>query len=247
SHKGTFRVYDFSNNVSQASFDFISTIKKMNCNDIKANDTTFFISYNKPFLHETTDIKLSTDELPAVYNDAYLIITSQNQEEGCFSKTFRLGDENIPIHNSINLSIKPNNLPDTLKSKALIAKVESKGRLSSAGGSFVNGFVTTKIRSFGNYAVAVDTIPPTIQATNLSSRNAPGKIKFRIKIKDNLSGINNYRATVNGKWMLMEYDSKTGTLTGETKVEKQNKNHRFALIVSDRKGNKSEYSSEMKY
>ncbi|MBK5285351.1 MAG: M23 family metallopeptidase, partial [Bacteroidia bacterium] len=60
SHTGIFRVYDFSNNMSQASFHFISTSKKMNCNDIKSNDTTFFISYNKPFLHETADVKLCT-------------------------------------------------------------------------------------------------------------------------------------------------------------------------------------------
>jgi len=246
-HTGLFRVYDFSNNISQASFSFKSTAMKSNCSEIKANDTTFLISYDKPFAFGSADIKLNTDKLPVVYEDTYLTITGQKQTGNYFSKIFKTGDAGIPVHNAISISIRPVNLPDAIKSKALLVKIESNGKLSSAGGSLANGFVTTKIRSFGNFAVTVDTIPPTIKATDLSSVKAPGKIKFRIKIKDELSGIGSYRAEVNKQWMLMEYDSKTGTLTGEMNLDKKNINYRFVLTVSDKKGNKSEYVSVIKY
>ena len=36
---------------------------------------------------------------------------------------------------------------------------------------------------------------------------------LQIKITDKLSGIKKYRASINGKWILMEYDAKKNILT----------------------------------
>lgn len=246
-HTGMFRVYDFNNNISEAAFNFSSAAKKIYCPQAASTDSPFLVEYDKLLTYEESELKIYSDKLPVVYDNTYITITNRGQEKNHFSKTFVVGADTIPIHNAITLNIKANNLPQPLRDKALIVKIEKDESETSAGGTFANGFVTAKVRSFGNYAVAVDTVPPEIKATNLSSRGKDAVIKFKIKISDDLSGIASYRATLNKKWFLMEYDAKTGLLTGEQKVSKKKTTYNFKLVVTDKKGNRSSHSAVIKY
>ena len=65
-----------------------------------------------------------------------------------------------------------------------------------------------------------------------------------MKIDDEGSGISNYRATVNGKWILMEYDYKTKTLTYDFNdgIITETKNN-LKVIVTDNVGNNSTFET----
>lgn len=245
-HKAVFKVTDFHNNKSEAVLKFKSSKQSVSCTVPSENDTTFFISCNKDFTRQAKNFKLSASKLPFVYDDTYIVISEREKDKKVYSKIYKIGEATIPIHNSVNVSIKPEKLPKWLFPKALLVKINSNGSMTSAGGSYKDGFVQGPVSSFGNYAIAVDTVPPVIKATNLSSRSGKGKIFFRVKITDELSGIGSYRATINKKWFLMEYDAKTGTLIGQKPIEKKGTYH-FTLTVADKKGNKSKYSSVMSY
>ena len=256
-HAVLFRVYDSGNNISQASIIFQSSSKKIICSNKTQNDTSYLITCCKPFSYERSGIKFSSDKLPAVYDDEYIDISKTNLGGNFFSNVFHIGDGSVPIHNPVNLSIKPNSLRASLKSKALIVKVDESGNISSAGGSFSDGFVSAKIRSFGNYAVAADTTAPLIGEivtrinqggyTGKGIINSKQKILIRIKISDELSGIASYRAAVNGKWLLMEFDAKSGMLTGELSFAKNKSKQKFVLTVTDKKGNKSQQTKMLNY
>ena len=245
-HKLVFKVTDFRNNVSEAVFTFKSAAKTLPCLVPSENDTTFFIAYNKSFKKNNKDFSISTGRMPFIYNDEYIVISERETNKNLFSKIYKIGEPAIPIHNAFNLSIKPEKLPKWLFAKALIVKIDNLGNISSAGGSYADEFVSASVSSFGNYAVVVDTVPPVIKATNLSSRSGKGKIFLRIKISDNLSGIATYRATLNKKWFLMEYDTKSGTLTGQQPISEKGK-YSFELVVTDKKGNKAKHSTVMNY
>ena len=60
----------------------------------------------------------------------------------------------------------------------------------------------------------IDTIAPVCKAKNFISGNRikPKQKSIQVKISDNLSGISSYNAYLNGKWLLAEYDGKSGTL-----------------------------------
>jgi hypothetical protein len=248
-HQAVFKVSDFHNNTSEAILNFKSSnAKSRSCNVVTpaANDTTFFVSSYKTFIKTTNDFSFSSGKFPSLYDDHYIVISKREKNKKLYSKIYKIGEPTIPIHNAFNLSIKPEKLPKRLFPKALIVKIDDSGYMSSAGGEYKDGFVNTSVSSFGNFAVAVDTIPPVIKAHNLSTRGGKEKIFFKIKITDELSGIGTYRATINKKWMLMEYDAKTGTLTGQKPIEEKG-TYNFELIVTDKKGNKSKYSAVMNY
>ena len=65
---------------------------------------------------------------------------------------------------------------------------------------------------------------------------------IRINIKDNLSGIKSYRAEIDGKWILMEYDYKNNKLIYSFDNSIKKGQHKFNLIVKDNVNNKSEYN-----
>src|SRR5678816_2293336 len=127
-----------------------------------------------------------------VYDDTYLVISERERTKTVYSKIYKIGERTMPVHNSFELSIKPQKLSKWLFPKALLVKIDSNGYMTAAGGSYKDGFVTASVSMFGSYAVAVDTVPPVIKAHNLSTRGEKGKISFKIKISDALSGIGSY-------------------------------------------------------
>jgi len=71
------------------------------------------------------------------------------------------------------------------------------------------------------------------------------KFKFiRIKISDDFSGIKSYRGTINGEWVLFEYEPKRKELTYQfsDKIFNSTK-HELRLEVEDNTGNKAIYET----
>jgi hypothetical protein len=57
-------------------------------------------------------------------------------------------------------------------------------------------------------------VPPVVRPKNFKEKQWLTNYRYlSLHISDNLSGIYNYSATLNGKWILMEYEPKTQTLT----------------------------------
>ena len=70
---------------------------------------------------------------------------------------------------------------------------------------WVNNKLTTKLKSFGGFSVAVDTLAPTIKGLNIYRGKTMTSSTIRMTIKDDMSGIKSYRGEIDGKWILMEY------------------------------------------
>ena len=152
-----------------------------------------------------------------------------------------------PIHEDFELKIKPEiNIPQALKSKALIARCEGTGAESGYDSEWDGEFVMAKTRSFGSYCVMIDTLKPTI--TNVSFKsNMSGQSQFTFKIKDNLSGIQSYNAWVDGKWILIEYDKKSKRIYHKFDGKITRGEHQLKLIVADRRGNEAIFENSFVY
>ncbi|MCX6284634.1 MAG: M23 family peptidase, partial [Bacteroidetes bacterium] len=162
------------------------------------------------------------------------------------ARLHRMHNEDTPLHVNCSLSVKPTNLPKELMDKAVIVAIESGHRFYSKGGVWEKGFLKTQIRDFGDYSIAVDTESPVIRPVNVKTgKNLRGQGSIMLKISDNLSGIKSWRGTMNGKWILMDYDAKNNLLTYFIDEHMAKGKNNFLLVVTDGVGNKSSYEASL--
>jgi hypothetical protein len=64
----------------------------------------------------------------------------------------------------------------------------------------------------------------------------------RFKIRDDLSGIGSFEASINGQFLLMHYDSKSATIWSEQLDKSVPLKGKFELTVTDNAGNKSTFT-----
>ena len=187
-----------------------------------------------------------TFDLPAdaLYEDLDFIYSSSPGVHSSCSPIYHLHNDLVPIHSACTLSIKSDNVPQTLINKALIVKVEPNGHFTGRSSKQVNGTISSIVREFGNYAIAADTISPVIRPINVGqNKNVSKQQTLCFRISDNLSGIRFYRGTLNGKWILMDFDAKSNLLvyTFDDRI-KPGKNN-FRLTVRDAVGNETVYNA----
>ena len=153
---------------------------------------------------------------------------------------YQLHDKPVPLHAGCPLVIGVRNYPVADMSKYYVAR-KYKGRKSSAGGSFKDGYMHTTIRELGTYSVAVDTVAPSIVPLNKPQWKT-GNIQF--KIRDAETGIKDYKVFIDGKFVLFKFASKNATLSCmHPNRIKRGMKHRMEVIVTDYCGNvaKEEY------
>lgn len=163
------------------------------------------------------------------------------------SKVHQIHYPYVPVHKPYELSVKTVHLPQQLEAKALMVKIDPTGKRSPVGGTFSNGWLTANPREFGNFAVVLDTVPPKIQSLSISDNKIlNNKSNIEFKISDNLSGIASYEGTIDGSWVLFEYDAKSGILvyTVDKKRLSLGKNHILQLKVGDERKNYSVYQAK---
>lgn len=197
-------------------------------------------SWNKDNVFETSNLKLNVPR-GALYDTMQFDYSSTNTAaKGFYSPLFKIHNPGTAIHTSCDLSILPIGLPENLKNKALIVGVNKM--LIAAGGEWEDEYLHTKIRDFGNYAVTVDTIAPKIKPLNFTNgKNVAAQQSLRVNITDDLAGIDSYKATLNGEWLLMDWDPKNDLLVYLMDERMKPGKNDFRLKVTDAVGNVSEF------
>ena len=95
----------------------------------------------------------------------------------------------------------------------------------------------------------LDNTKPTITPLNIkeNSQFSQANTIIRFTINDEHSGIKDYKAFIDGKWVLAEYDQKIKRLTiNLTKENISVGDHQLELNVKDEKNNTATYSTSFK-
>ncbi|WP_225872336.1 M23 family metallopeptidase [Pedobacter frigidisoli] len=194
--------------------------------------------YNKVNEFNTDDIKVIFPQ-GTLYNDLNFTYKKLPKPAGnSWSALHQIHNRYTPLHVGFELWIKTDNLPENLRSKALI--VNSNG--SSQGGSFDNGYVKATPKNFGSFYISTDTIAPRIVPVNIAEgKSMAGLSKIFFKISDNLSGIKSFNGYLDGQWVLMEFDTKTATLWHSFDERTGAGKHILELVVNDMKENTRHY------
>lgn len=168
--------------------------------------------------------------------------TSPSDQPDQYSPLHHLQDTRTPLHKYIEIGLKPDNLPEELRSKAVVAAC-NEGRPDNCGGAWVNGMLKTQVRNFGDYCIMVDTEPPAIVPV-IFGDDMRRKTAMAFRIRDNFAisgkaqGLK-FRGTVDGKWVLFEHDAKRARLTHVFDEHIGPGKHQLRLTVTDDRGNSS--------
>ncbi len=162
----------------------------------------------------------------SLYDTLYLPLAKRTSEA---AEVFTVGTSLSPLQSEVKVKLK------TEKSYGPKAAVYlGSGAYEYRGGTFENGYVTFDTRDWGNFSILEDSVAPTIYRIRCTPTSA------RFRIRDNLSGIAKYEANINGEWLLMIYDYKTGIIQSQRKDKRPLKGE-FVLRVTDRAGNTQTY------
>jgi hypothetical protein len=209
--------------------------------DTAVPDHTNIFKWNTNNYFENSNIRL---EIPrgSLYEDTPFEYARTDSKTDIYPYIHFIGSPVIPLHHSSKLSFFAGNIPDSLRSKTIIVKINENDKPSGGKGIWVGDWISTRINSFGKFTIDVDTIPPSIIPLNIKSGgNMTGQSAIRFKISDDRTGISGYKGFIDNKWVLFEYDPKNdliyyifdkSRLTSGTK-------HELSFTITDGVGNQS--------
>jgi len=161
---------------------------------------------------------------------------------------FILGDKNIGVHHNIEITVPVDISLVQNSDKLLVARVIDSEKYSSEGGIYKNGKISFKTKNLGEFIILLDTIAPRV-STHYFPENIKGISAFSLTISDNLSGIKHIKPSINGKWVLYDYDPKLNRLTFD--IDSENfglkEENLFELQVTDERGNSTNFSKSFTY
>ncbi|GET45778.1 M23 family metallopeptidase [Capnocytophaga felis] len=140
------------------------------------------------------------------YDDFLMQIESKND-------TLTLHNPATAVHKLFNLSFNNTKFSEKEAKQVFIARLNEKNKPSAERTIYKNGLFTTRTRNLGRFTLMKDTIAPTLRPLNFKNNATVTASALKVEIKDDLSGIESYSATLNGQWILFEYEPKTQTLT----------------------------------
>jgi len=231
------RVADYKNNESWVTVQIKGT--KTSITTPKTQIATpYYIKADQTI--NLTEGKVSVDFYKnTFYEDFYIDFEVKND-------TLKLHEDTKAAKKNFTISFDVSNYTDADKNNLYIARlVGYKKYPSYIYTKRKDDLLIARTKKLGTYTLATDTTKPLIKPINFKKEQWLSKYRFlKIKIDDEGSGISNYRATVNGKWILMEYDYKTKTLTYDfnDSVVLDTKNN-LKIIVTDNVGNNSTFET----
>ncbi|WP_372945396.1 M23 family metallopeptidase [Muriicola sp.] len=199
--------------------------------------TDHYISAGKP---NNFDLGRARVFFPAntFYEDFYIDLKSNND-------TVTIHNNSVPAHKNFTLTFDTQGYDEGFLKTAFIARLDERLRPDymktyKRGASF-----STRTRSLGTFTLARDTVPPTIRPKNFKSKQWLTNYRYlSLLISDDLSGIASYEATLNGEWILMEYEPKNNTITYNFDDKILDKKQcDLKVVVTDNVGNSTTFTS----
>ncbi|MDT3405251.1 M23 family metallopeptidase [Mucilaginibacter terrae] len=235
-HDVEYLVKDVAGNTSSLKLKVQSSIPK---DRPVVNYTGTKFNYNQRNEFNNGPVKVIV-ESGNLYDDLDFQYSTQPAKPGAFSATHRIHNRLTPIHENIEVWIKPDASIGHLANKAVIVNALS----GSVGGKYENGYVKAKPAGFGDFYIKVDTTAPRITPINIKDgANLAAVRSITLRASDDLSGIKSVVAKIDGKWVLLTQDYKTRIFKYTFDENVGAGKHEFEVTVTDAKDNVAQYKA----
>ena len=205
SYDYSIRVTDFAGNERVVRIPILGKMK-MKVTPQPEKVTEFFVEANKPSAFEDKGIDVYIPK-GSLYDDIYLDIVFEDEK-------VKVHEDVVPIISNISIGFDVSKYKPEDREQLFIARLNKWGNPNYSTTSKDGERFTTKTRTFGTYTLATDKNAPRVSPVNFKDGQWISSNKdLKVRISDDLSGIKSYKATVNGKFILMEYEYKNNLLT----------------------------------
>lgn len=149
-----------------------------------------------------------------------------------------INNRGTALKDYISVAFSPENVPENKEKTRVYRYIDGYYRF--LGGTWVDNEIKFETRELGTFVIQTDTVPPKIRLVEHS------KDRIRGFIGDATSGVDHYKALVNGEWVLMNFDSKKGYIWSEKLDPDLPFEGELTLEVTDRAGNSTILQTELK-
>ncbi len=222
-HKIRVMVYDIKDNLAEQTLKVQVTGEKV-CQKPKTD-----MRYTDPYVYNGNNVRVEMHPY-TLYADDRMRIVEGN------AVTVEPTYNPLPPHKNYNLSLKGRGNYGVPPEKVTIVRLEGAKRYASKT-RHRDGWYTSQVRDFGTFTLAVDTTLPTVKPVNFSDAKLLKGNSIRLKIGDDLSGVETYNCYLNGSWILAEYDGKGATLTINASGKLKAGSNELSVEVTDACGN----------
>lgn len=159
--------------------------------------------------------------------------------------TVTIHNNSVPAHRNFTISFDASRFGTEELDKMFIARLDHRLRPNYTPTYRRDNTFTSRTRNLGTYTLAKDTVAPVIKRKNFKDRQWLTNYRYlSLTIMDDLSGVDSYTATLNGEWILMEYEAKTNTITYNFEDKAfEGPQYDLKVVVTDNVGNTSTFTS----
>lgn len=233
----SFHVVDYADNIAVASFQVVGTAPV----EVKRPP----VSRNQCFVKADGTMNSNVEienfqlgmEKGTLFRDTWLD-TEVTDLKGCCSRCYRFGEYTQTTFKPFKVRIKPEEKWAGHK-KLFVAYLDGDDKVSSLGGKLgSDGYVETSTRSLGRYALMIDSIAPVVKLLNFKENDTiTSNNTLKVRITDDMTGIESYNLYANDAWMLGKYDAKKNLFYYEVDSHMRKGKNCVKVVVKDAVGN----------
>ena len=197
---------------------------------VENTKTPYFVQVGKDYNFEKDNVSVFFPS-GTFYEDFYL-------DFDAVKNSLFLKNKHVPVHFNFIVTIKDSTIAAAERKQMFIAFVDGN-KVNYSATQFKEGVFTSRVKVLGNYTLARDSIAPTITMGKfVAGKKMTAQNQLSVYIKDDLSGIKEYKGYLNGKWILFEYDYKSRRLSHNLRdgIAQDGRND-LKVIVTDNVGN----------
>jgi len=201
-----FEVFDAHGNGHVVSFTLSNAEKTPSSNPFDKEGAYYFPDEVNTYI--TDDFQVLIE--PGCFYEPLQKVVRIDSISKYLSTIYQFSEYTIPVQSKYDVRIK---VPETYRGlpayKFGVGLISDRGYLSFLGGNYVGGWVEGRARNFGRFVLVIDTIAPKITPLDFKEGKVITKFNtLELEIHDNMAGIMEYKAYLNDKWVLMEYNRK---------------------------------------
>lgn len=176
----------------------------------------------------------------AVFDTLPVQVRQVQRDPGMYSDIYEVGSTEQPLRGAFSLGFRP--AQPGRPEHMVVASRDAYGRWSYIGNEWEkDGTLHAASGTFGAFCVMADSLPPSLSPMNFSdgANIPPGQARLDAQVKDGFSGIDAQRllGTLDGRWILFEYDAKSNTISHPLRQRPAPGMHTLELFVYDRANN----------